>query len=60
MSANYLNHDLDIILQWAHQWKLKFNPDPTKQATEVLFSCKKYSPNHPQIMFNGTVVAKDE
>ena len=58
MSANDLNHDLDVIRQWGHQWKLEFNPDPTKQATEVLFSCKKSSPNHPQKMFNGTVVAK--
>ena len=58
MSANDLNHDLDIIRQWAHQWKLEFNPDTTKQATEILFSCKKSSPNHPQIMLNGTVVAK--
>ena len=49
-----MNHDLDVI----HQWKLEFNPDPTKQATEVLFSCKTSNPNHPQIMFNGTVVAK--
>ena len=44
--------------QWAHQWKLEFNPDPTKQATEVLFSCKTSHPNHPHLMFNGTVVAK--
>ena len=58
ISANDLNHDLDVIYQWAHQWKLEFNPDPTKQATEVLFSCKTSNPNHPQIMFNGTVVAK--
>ena len=41
ISANNLNHDLNIIRQWAHQWKMEFNPDPTKQATEVLFSCKK-------------------
>ena len=34
--ANDLNHDLGVIHQWAHQWKLEFNPDPTKQATEVL------------------------
>ena len=58
ISANDLNHDLDVIRQWAHQWKLEFNPDPTKQATEVEFSCKKSSQNHPQIMFNGTRVAK--
>ena len=58
ISANDSNHDLDIIHQWAHQWNLEFNTDPTKQATEVLFSCKKFNPNHPQIMFNGTIVAK--
>ena len=58
ISGDDLNHDLDIILQWAHQWKMEFNPDLTKQATEVLFSCKKVSPNHPQLIFNGTVVKK--
>ena len=46
------------VRMWAHPWKLKFNPDPTKQAAEVLFSCKKSSPNHPQIMYNGTIEAK--
>ena len=40
-SANDLNHDLDMIYQWAYQWKMEFNPDPIKQATEVIFSCKK-------------------
>ena len=49
ISADDLNHDLDTI----RQWKLEFNPDPTKQATEVLFSCKKSIPNHPQFIFNG-------
>ena len=45
ISANTLNNDLDII----YQWKMEFNPDPTKQATGVLFSCKKVSPNHSQL-----------
>ena len=58
ISANNLNHDLDIIQQWAYQWKMEFNPDPTKQATDVLFSCKKSSPKHPQLIFNGIAVAK--
>ena len=58
ISANDLNHDLDMIYQWAHQWKMEFNPDPTKQATEVLFSCKKNRPNHPHLIFNGTAVVK--
>ena len=58
ISASDLNDNLNIIFQWAHQWKMEFNPDPTKQATEVLFCCKKYSPNHPKLIFNGTDVAK--
>ena len=31
--ANDLNKDLEIINNWAFQWKINFNPDPTKQAT---------------------------
>ena len=58
ISASELNHDLDVINKWAYQWKLEFNPDPLKQATEVLFSCKKNIFNHPQIFFNGIVIAK--
>ena len=41
ITANELNQDLETISQWAYQWKMEFNPDPTKQATELLFSCKK-------------------
>ena len=33
ITANVLNQDNEIINQWAHQWKMEFNPDPTKQAT---------------------------
>ena len=29
--ANELNADLLKISEWAHQWKMSFNPDPTKQ-----------------------------
>ena len=53
-----MGDELDIILKWANQWKLEFNPDPTKQANEVLFSCKKSIPNDRDIVLNGTVVAK--
>ena len=58
VSAAELNYDLDLICQWAYQWKMQFNPDTTKQATEVIFSCKKIKPIHPQLTFNGNVVAK--
>ena len=35
ISANELNQDLKVINQWAYQWKIEFNPDPNKQATEL-------------------------
>ena len=34
ISANELSHDLNAISQWAYQWKMKFNPDLNKQASE--------------------------
>ena len=58
VSAANLNHDLNLICQWAHQWKMAFNPDPSKQATEVLFSHKKSRPHHPLLVFNESAVAK--
>ena len=30
--------DLDKINKWAYQWKMSFNPDPSKKAQEVIFS----------------------
>ena len=47
-----------VIQQCAYQWKMEFNPDPTKQATEFLFSCKKFKPNPPPLIFNGNIVQK--
>ena len=41
VSASELNHDLALIESWARQWKMSFNPDPTKQAVELIFSKKK-------------------
>ena len=46
-TATALNEDLETIRRWAHQWKMEFNPDPTKQATELLFSYKNKPPIHP-------------
>ena len=56
-SANDLNHDFDMIYQWAHGWKMEFTPDPTKKATEIIFSYKK-SVNHLQLIFNGSAVVQ--
>ena len=53
-SARDLNRDLETTRLCTDQWKLKFNPDPTKQAVEILFSCKKSTHYHPQLLLNGT------
>ena len=39
-TATQLNNDLRAIQEWAYQWKMSFNPDPSKQAEEILFSQK--------------------
>ena len=58
ITAEELNHDLSLINQWANQWKMTFNPDPTKLAEEVLFSYKRQSPQHPPIYFNNNEVKR--
>ena len=36
---------------------MEFNPDPTKQVIEVLFSCKRSKPPpHPPLILKGNVV----
>ena len=37
---------------------MPFNPDPTKQAEEVVFSRKSHSPKHPDLYFNNLAVEK--
>ena len=45
-SASDLNTDLETIGNWAFQWKMNFNPDPNKQAQEIIFSRKKTASLH--------------
>ena len=52
VSAHELQQDLNLISEWARQWKMSFNPDPTKQAEEILFSHKKFRVDHPPLHFN--------
>ena len=37
---------------------MSFNPDPQKQAVEVIFSTKRIEMNHPEIRFNNIPVMK--
>ena len=57
-NANALNNDLSLISNWAFNWKMLFNPDPTKPAQEVLFSKKKKTPNDPRISLNNIQVER--
>ena len=55
-----LMSDLDTITAWARRWKMKFNPEISKQAIEVVFSCKydKTRLDHPPLFFNEIPVAR--
>ena len=55
-SARELNNDLAKINRWAFQWKMSFNPDPKKQAQEVIFSRKSKATSHPPLVFNNNNV----
>ena len=56
--AANLNHDLNLIKCWAYDWRMSFNPDPTKQAVEVTFSKKKIPADHTPLFFNDAPVMK--
>ena len=55
-STKKLNLDLEKISEWAFQWKMHFNPDPNKQANEVIFSRKSKVHSHPPLTFNNNDV----
>ena len=55
-AASDLNHDLDLIRLWAHKWRMSFNPDPRKQAVELVFSKKTAKTDHPPVFFNDAPV----
>ena len=57
-AENDMNHYLILINQWAHRWRMSFNPDPQKQAVELIFSRRKDEIDHPVVLFNDTPVKK--
>ena len=58
LSAQNLNEDLNKINHWAFQWKISFNPDPSKQAQEVIFSRKLQKLIYPPLHFNNIAVTQ--
>ena len=57
-TANNLSSNLEKINKWAFQWKMSLNPDPTKQAQDVIFSRNTTKKIHPKIFFNNIPVSK--
>ena len=57
-TAKELNNELVKISRWAYQWKMSFNPDPSKQAQEVIFSRKTKKEYHPPLAFNNNNVSE--
>ena len=57
-SAQNLNEDLNKINYWAFQWKMRFNPDPSKQAQEIIFSRKLQKSVHSPLHFNNIAVTQ--
>ena len=48
-----MNNDLNKIRNWAIQWKINFNTDPSKQVQEIIFSRKLEKANHNSVYFNN-------
>ena len=55
-SPTEINNDLAKISHWVHQWKMSFNPDPSKQAVEVISSRKVNKNSQPPLNFNNSIV----
>ena len=49
-----LNSGLKKISDWAYQWKMKFNPNPNKQAQEIHFSNTTNKDSSLFITFNNS------
>ena len=59
-TAKELNNGLVKISNWAYQWEMSFNPDPSKQAQEVIFNRKLNKDYHPPVAFNNNNVPETD
>ena len=53
-SASNLSEDLEKKGNWTFKWKTNFNPDPNKEAQEIIFRRKKTASLHPVVHFDNT------
>ena len=52
------NNDIDKVSDCAYTRKISFNPDPSKQTQEVIFSRKCTKEDHPLIYFDNIPVTQ--
>ena len=60
LAQENLTDDLNKITEWASRWKMRSNPDMTKQAIEIILSSKYKKGEHPPLVFNNIPVAREE
>ena len=53
-----LNNDLHQINKLDFQWRVSFNPHPSKEAQEFVFSRKTKKISHPSLRFNNNIVSQ--
>ena len=51
-----LIYDLKGVREWTFHWKMSFNPEPLKQAQEVIFTRKLQKKDYPPLYFNDSSV----
>ena len=57
-SDNTLNNNIMLAWKGNYNWKMLFNPDPSKQAQELLLSKKKQIQIHATINLNNIQVER--
>ena len=57
VSRTTLNKDLELINNWAFQWKIQFNPNRNKQAQKLCFSKKAGNQKLLDLTFNKSNLA---
>ena len=58
--ANELNNDLYQINKWTFQWKMSFNPNPSKQVQEIIFSRITKKIFHPSLQYNNSIALQTQ
>ena len=56
ISSCDLSYDLNRVWKWAFQWRMSFNPEPSKQAQDVIFTRKLQKKKLPPLYFNDSSV----